>query len=78
MAKTILHDEQVRLALEKGIDTLTEAVAVILGPRGELRLDGLGLLSSLDGFAEVIHIIFNSLLTLGRSVISTEFLANIL
>jgi len=34
MAKHIVYNEQARRALEKGIDTLAEAVAVTLGPKG--------------------------------------------
>jgi chaperonin GroEL len=34
MAKRIIYNEQARRALEKGIDTLAEAVAVTLGPKG--------------------------------------------
>ncbi|BAZ31844.1 chaperonin GroEL [Cylindrospermum sp. NIES-4074] len=34
MAKQILYDEQARRALEKGMDILSEAVAVTLGPKG--------------------------------------------
>ena len=34
MAKSILYDENARQALEKGIDILTESVAVTLGPKG--------------------------------------------
>jgi len=34
MAKQIVYNEQARRALEKGIDTLAEAVAVTLGPKG--------------------------------------------
>ena len=34
MAKRIIYNEQARRALEKGIDILTESVAVTLGPKG--------------------------------------------
>ncbi|MBV9388274.1 MAG: chaperonin GroEL [Chroococcidiopsidaceae cyanobacterium CP_BM_ER_R8_30] len=34
MAKRIIYNENARRALEKGIDALTEAVAVTLGPKG--------------------------------------------
>ncbi|NEQ80563.1 MAG: chaperonin GroEL, partial [Moorea sp. SIO2I5] len=34
MAKRIIYNENARRALEKGMDTLTEAVAVTLGPKG--------------------------------------------
>jgi chaperonin GroEL len=34
MAKRIIYSENARRALEKGIDILTEAVAVTLGPKG--------------------------------------------
>lgn len=34
MAKQILYDEEARRALEKGMDILSEAVAVTLGPKG--------------------------------------------
>jgi len=34
MAKRIIYSESARRALEKGIDTLNEAVAVTLGPKG--------------------------------------------
>jgi chaperonin GroEL len=34
MAKRIVYNENARRALEKGMDTLTEAVAVTLGPKG--------------------------------------------
>jgi chaperonin GroEL len=34
MAKHIVYNDQARRALEKGIDTLAEAVAVTLGPKG--------------------------------------------
>lgn len=34
MAKHIVYNENARRALEKGIDTLAEAVAVTLGPKG--------------------------------------------
>ena len=34
MAKSIIYNEEARRALEKGIDLLTEAVAVTLGPKG--------------------------------------------
>ncbi|RMF28431.1 MAG: chaperonin GroEL [Cyanobacteria bacterium J083] len=34
MAKHIIYDDEARRALEKGIDLLTEAVAVTLGPKG--------------------------------------------
>jgi len=33
-AKTILYQEEARKALEKGMDTLAEAVSVTLGPKG--------------------------------------------
>jgi len=33
-AKTILYDEEARKALEKGMDTLAEAVSITLGPKG--------------------------------------------
>ena len=33
MAKRIIYNEQARRALEKGIDILTESVAVTLGPK---------------------------------------------
>lgn len=32
--KTILYQEDARKALEKGIDTLAEAVSMTLGPKG--------------------------------------------
>jgi chaperonin GroEL len=34
MAKTIVYNDEARRALEKGMDLLTEAVAVTLGPKG--------------------------------------------
>ena len=34
VAKTILYDEDARKALEKGMDTLAEAVSITLGPKG--------------------------------------------
>jgi len=34
MAKSIIYNDQARRALERGIDLLTESVAVTLGPRG--------------------------------------------
>ncbi|WP_267383869.1 chaperonin GroEL [Cyanobacterium sp. uoEpiScrs1] len=34
MAKSIVYNEDARRALERGMDTLTEAVAVTLGPKG--------------------------------------------
>ncbi|VEP11881.1 Cpn60 chaperonin GroEL, large subunit of GroESL [Hyella patelloides LEGE 07179] len=34
MAKSIIYNDEARRALEKGIDLLTEAVAVTLGPKG--------------------------------------------
>jgi chaperonin GroEL len=34
MAKRIIYNENARRALEKGMDTLAEAVAVTLGPKG--------------------------------------------
>ncbi|MEM1242764.1 MAG: TCP-1/cpn60 chaperonin family protein, partial [Cyanobacteria bacterium P01_H01_bin.26] len=34
MAKRIIYNENARRALEKGMDILTEAVAVTLGPKG--------------------------------------------
>jgi chaperonin GroEL len=34
MAKQIIYDEEARRALEKGMDILTEAVAITLGPKG--------------------------------------------
>ncbi|MEL6326050.1 MAG: TCP-1/cpn60 chaperonin family protein, partial [Cyanobacteria bacterium J06626_23] len=34
MAKKIIYNENARRALEKGMDTLAEAVAVTLGPKG--------------------------------------------
>ena len=33
-AKTILYQEAARKALEKGMDTLAEAVSITLGPKG--------------------------------------------
>ena len=33
-SKTILYEESARKALEKGIDTLAEAVSITLGPKG--------------------------------------------
>mgnify|MGYP003330473193 CR=1 FL=1 len=33
-AKTILYQENARKALEKGMDTLTQAVSITLGPKG--------------------------------------------
>ena len=33
-AKTILYEEAARKALERGIDTLAEAVSITLGPKG--------------------------------------------
>jgi len=33
-AKTILYQESARKALEKGMDTLAEAVSITLGPKG--------------------------------------------
>ena len=33
-AKTILYQEDARKALERGMDTLAEAVAITLGPKG--------------------------------------------
>ena len=34
MAKRIIYNENARRALEKGMDTLAESVAVTLGPKG--------------------------------------------
>ena len=34
MAKTIAFDEEARRGLEKGLNTLADAVKVTLGPRG--------------------------------------------
>ena len=33
-AKTILYQEAARKVLEKGMDTLAEAVSITLGPKG--------------------------------------------
>jgi len=33
-AKTILYQENARKALEKGMDTIAEAVSITLGPKG--------------------------------------------
>ena len=33
-SKTILYQEDARKALERGMDTLAEAVAITLGPKG--------------------------------------------
>ena len=34
VAKTILYEEEARKALERGMDTLAEAVSITLGPKG--------------------------------------------
>ncbi len=39
MAKQLLFDDPARLKLKKGIDTLADAVAVTMGPRGPQRAD---------------------------------------
>ena len=35
-SKTILYQEDARKALERGMDTLAEAVSITLGPKGEM------------------------------------------
>ena len=34
MAKQIAYDEEARRALKKGVDAMTDAIKVTLGPRG--------------------------------------------
>lgn len=37
MAKELLHGEEARKALQKGIDQLADTVKITLGPKGEKR-----------------------------------------